>query len=235
MSPEMLTSPAFTDVFKSSKFFSRLKRVVIDEAHVVVSWGNTFRPAYTMLEHLRYKAPNLSLFLTSATLTPVDIEKLIELFRLPSDSLTVYRRSNERPLMKLVVREVQHAMASCKDLSFLLGDDPTYAKPPPTFCIFTNSKLEAMRVIEALRSMLPEEHRHKLRWVTAATDDSYRDWLVKAVTDGTVWGFAATEIATMVCIDTHSSFCPFHHAWYPDTFCDRVLMCQTSASWFNGA
>jgi superfamily II DNA helicase RecQ len=216
MSPEMFASPAFSDAFKANKFFRRLKRVVIDEVHSVISWDTPFRPGYTMLEHLQSRSPNLSLLFTSATLTPMDIAKVIENFRLPLDSLTVFRRSNERPLMNYIVREVEYPTNTYKDLAFLLGSDRTYATPPPPFRIFTNSQVEAMKTIEALRNMLPEEHRSKLRWVSAATSEPYREWLVKAVVDGLVWGFASTDMVTMVRLIFTSLFYCFCDVESPD-------------------
>ena len=171
---------------------------MIDEAHVLLTWGKTFRPAYSALRHLLFKQPKIQFFFTTATLTLGEIEEINDMFRLPEDRVTIFRRSNDRPLMRYIVKEMEHAMTTYHDLAFLLGDDPNYAKPPPTFCVFTNTKSEARNVIKELRKLLPSHLKGKLRWITAATDPDYTKWMVGALADGRVWGFGTTDLATMV-------------------------------------
>jgi hypothetical protein len=90
-------------------------------------------------------------------------------------------------------------VGSYLDLAFLLGPDQTYAQPPRSFCIFTNTKMEAMSAILALRAMLPKEHRKELLWISAACSEEYRNWVIQAAKEGKIWGFGVTDIASMVC------------------------------------
>ena len=54
LSPEIACSIKFYDqVLSSSWFRKRLKAVVIDEVHLVVDWGRSFRKAYSLLKHFR--------------------------------------------------------------------------------------------------------------------------------------------------------------------------------------
>src|ERR1700722_2262166 len=54
LSPEIACSIKFYDqVLSSSWFRKRLKAVVVDEAHLVVDWGRSFRKAYSLLKHFR--------------------------------------------------------------------------------------------------------------------------------------------------------------------------------------
>jgi superfamily II DNA helicase RecQ len=173
--------------------------VVIDEGHLFVTWGLTFRPSYTAVEHILYKQPRAKLYILSATLTPRCIDKIIDLLRLPPHKVTILRRSNDRPLLQLIVRDTKFPVGSYLDLAFLLGPDRTHAQPPRSFCIFTNTKMEAMNAILALRAMLPKEHRKKLLWISAACSEEYRNWVIQAAKERKIWGFAATDIASMVC------------------------------------
>ncbi|GMF62749.1 unnamed protein product [Phytophthora fragariaefolia] len=60
---------------------ARLARIVLDEAHCVLEWGNTFRPAYLQLS--QWKTQYLSevpVTLATASVSDEDIERLAELF-----------------------------------------------------------------------------------------------------------------------------------------------------------
>jgi superfamily II DNA helicase RecQ len=60
---------------------ARLARIVLDEAHCVLEWGNTFRPSY--LELSRWKTQLFSevpVTLATASVSDEDIAKLAELF-----------------------------------------------------------------------------------------------------------------------------------------------------------
>ncbi|CAI5742861.1 unnamed protein product [Peronospora destructor] len=61
----------------------RLARIVLDEAHCVLEWGNTFRPSYLQLS--QWKTQFLSevpITLATASVSDEDIAKLAELFHL---------------------------------------------------------------------------------------------------------------------------------------------------------
>lgn len=62
---------------------SRIVRVVLDEAHCVLEWGNTFRPAYLELSQWRARFFNsLPLTLATASVTDEEIAQLAAIFHL---------------------------------------------------------------------------------------------------------------------------------------------------------
>ncbi|TYZ61604.1 hypothetical protein PybrP1_008383 [[Pythium] brassicae (nom. inval.)] len=66
-----------------------VERVVLDEAHCVLEWGNSFRPAYLELSHWRARVfASLPLTLASASVTDSDIARLAAVFHLQPVSLT---------------------------------------------------------------------------------------------------------------------------------------------------
>jgi ATP-dependent DNA helicase RecQ len=85
MSPEHATGSLRT-VLENASLEGRISHVVIDEAHLVIGWGNGFRPAFQLLpaliRSLRKHSPknNLRLVLASATLSAASISGLQHLF-----------------------------------------------------------------------------------------------------------------------------------------------------------
>lgn len=61
----------------------RIARVVLDEAHCVLEWGNTFRPAYLELSQWRTRfCSSLPLTLATASVTDEEIAQLAAIFHL---------------------------------------------------------------------------------------------------------------------------------------------------------
>lgn len=85
LSPEHATSTLRVPLEDAARE-GRVSHVVVDEAHLVIGWGNGFRPAFQLLPALicnlqrMASRPSLRLVLTSATLTAATIEGLKQLF-----------------------------------------------------------------------------------------------------------------------------------------------------------
>lgn len=85
ISPEALMSnQAFEDVIKTANKQRYMKNIVIDEAHIVVDWGASFRVDYQCLEAWRKKLlltnPSIRTILLSATFENKCIDILKKLF-----------------------------------------------------------------------------------------------------------------------------------------------------------
>jgi superfamily II DNA/RNA helicase len=85
LSPEHATSTLRNALLEVARD-GRISHVVVDEAHLVIGWGNGFRPAFQLLpaliRNLQREASDkpLRLVLASATLTAATIEALKQLF-----------------------------------------------------------------------------------------------------------------------------------------------------------
>lgn len=93
---------------------ARLHRVFIDEAHLVIGWGNGFRPAFQLLpalvRMLRSRATHngIRVVLASATLTDTTLRDLRQLFG-PAHQVHVVSAVHLRP-------EIRYACLPCTDL-----------------------------------------------------------------------------------------------------------------------
>jgi len=73
VTPERLRSPSFLAALEGI----RINAIVIDEAHCVSLWGQTFRPSYRRIRHFLLRYPAARRIALSATITP-PVQKDIE-------------------------------------------------------------------------------------------------------------------------------------------------------------
>jgi len=116
--PILFTSPEYAvggirGLLEEAAANGRLNRVVIDEAHLVIGWGNGFRPAFQLLpaliRMLRGLAPNgnVQVVLASATLAGSTIRDLRQLFG-PSERAHVVSAVHLRA-------EVRYSYLGCEE------------------------------------------------------------------------------------------------------------------------
>jgi len=78
MTPEMLT---VNETIRTVVNQVKVNRIVIDECHVVSSWGHDFRPAYKQLadlrKHILPKVPILALTATAPQEVREDVIKIL--------------------------------------------------------------------------------------------------------------------------------------------------------------
>ena len=95
--------------------------IAIDEAHVVWEWGESFRKHYSQLVVLRSLVPSTVPWLAcSATLDPQTLAKVRELCGFEA-SVCNQCNSVDRPDISISVKQIQHPLATFKDLEFLIN------------------------------------------------------------------------------------------------------------------
>ncbi|THH15200.1 hypothetical protein EUX98_g9501 [Antrodiella citrinella] len=203
VSPEQLMKPGgeFEKLFKNPTFASRIVSVIFDEAHCISQWG-TFRPEYKEIERLRYILPKDTLIaVASATFSDKILSDIKHTLHLRKDRLTYITRSNDRPNVQIVVRKIQHAMDSFRDLDFLIpagwmaGD-----AEPPKFLIFFDNRLETVRAGRYLHNCLPSEYRDKIVWLISDMSKEFKEQQVEKLKKGELWGLCATDSFGMVSV-----------------------------------
>lgn len=174
-------------------------RVVVDEAHCLESW-RVFREDYGQLRQLQHRLPERTTwYLTSATLPPPARERLCSILGLRENRTVSIIRSNDRPNIYYVVKQMEHTLISKKDLTFLVPPNVTgETPPPPKFIAFFRSRREAEEGLQKLRAIVGETWRAKIRLVHAGLTQGYRERSVKKADEGEIWGITATVAASMV-------------------------------------
>ena len=104
VTPErLLQSLSLGGVLRSLASRGLLQRVVVDEAHCVVSWGSDFRPEYARLGSLRADLPGVPWLLLTATLPPARRPLLLESLGLDASGVRVLEGSMDRPHLRYAV------------------------------------------------------------------------------------------------------------------------------------
>ena len=188
----------FDKLWKYEPFQSRVISIIWDEAHCVSKWGE-FRPEYKTAGRLRYIIPqHIPFYITSATLPPVVLQDVMKILQVRKDNAYVIERSNDRPNVRLCVREMMYPANTYLDLAFLIPEHPPPGWKPPKFVIFFDDIAESILIANFLRARLPPEFRDMIKWFNANMSAEFREVEAENLKDGVVWGLCCTDSFGMV-------------------------------------
>ncbi|KAJ7309422.1 P-loop containing nucleoside triphosphate hydrolase protein [Mycena albidolilacea] len=184
----------FEKLWKKPQFTSRLISIVWDEGHCVSKWAG-FRPEYKEVGRLRFLIPrSIPFVIVSATLPPAVLSDVLHTLQVLPDKVTIIRRSNDRPNIHLIVREMKYSMSSFKDLAFLIPEDwKPGDPPPPKFLIFFDSIADSIEAAKFLRRRLPLAERHKIKWFNSDMSTEFKEAASDGLKKGEVWGLSCTD------------------------------------------
>lgn len=198
----MLLSKCFINgVLRKAEMGRRLLSVVINEAHVISHWGNSFRKMYARLGILRALLPKGTLFMAmSATLgAHVRNDVLTKLQYDEKDYINI-NLGNNRANVSLVVRAIQHPMNTYRDLDFLV---PKTAKVPNNVkksFVYADSVVTGTEIEQRLYENAPKAFREQgiIRPYSAAFSSEHRAQLMSLFKSGVVRILICTDAAGMV-------------------------------------
>lgn len=127
ISPELVNDGTDAKLWDMPEVTARLLYFVFDEGHCVSQisqWGKTFRNQYLYIGNIRYLLPpNIPFYVASATLPPPILRDVSDILHLRPENTEKIIRSNDRPNIHLVVRKMEHAIHTFRDLAFVIPDD----------------------------------------------------------------------------------------------------------------
>jgi len=125
VSPEIACSKYFREtVLNNPKFKSRVAAVTVDEVHLVIDWGTSFRKSYTILRSIRQVIGDRPWFGCSATLDTETLEKLQEI-RAFKDNFYIIRTSIDRPEIAIVRKIIPKNKKTSYNCLYFLIDGAT--------------------------------------------------------------------------------------------------------------
>ncbi len=190
--PILFTSPEYAvgslrDGLENAASESRLHRVFIDEAHLVIGWGNGFRPAFQLLpalvRMLRSRATHngIRVVLASATLTDATLRDLRHLFG-PAHQVHVVSAVHLRP-------EIRYATVLCAELERVDRVLEAVQLAPRPFILYVTRPDEAVGWLYRLRQM----GLKRVNKFTGATGPDERRRLLEAWGSNEIDGMVATS------------------------------------------
>ena len=190
--PILFTSPEFAvgslrEGLEQAASQARLHRVFIDEAHLVVGWGNGFRPAFQLLPALvrmlrsRASQNGIRVVLASATLSGTTLRDLRQLFG-PVHRVHVVSAVHLRP-------EIRYASVLCADPDRVDRVLEAVQLAPRPFILYVTRPDEADAWLQRLR----QAGLKRLNKFTGATPPDERNRLLKAWGSNELDGMVATS------------------------------------------
>ncbi|MBV8501155.1 MAG: ATP-dependent DNA helicase RecQ [Burkholderiales bacterium] len=189
-SPEAATS-TLREALEDGARNGRITHVVVDEVHLVSSWGNGFRPAFQLLpalverlRHLSHESVRRSIrvVLASATLTPHTVRFLQHAFGGPERALVVggiYLRPEPRYAVRRCADQVEKQRLAVEALKVA----------PRPFILYVTRPEEAKQWLDLLR----EEGFLRVGQFTGATPPSERQALLDDWRHNRLDGMVATS------------------------------------------
>ena len=190
--PILFTSPEFAvgslrEGLEQAASQTRLHRVFIDEAHLVVGWGNGFRPAFQLLpaliRMLRSSANSnrIRVVLASATITDATLRDLRQLFG-PAHQVHVVSAVHLRP-------EIRYASVPCSDQDRVERVLEAVQLAPRPFILYVTRPDEAEDWLRRLR----QAGLKRVSKFTGATPPDERRRLLEAWGSNKLDGMVATS------------------------------------------
>ncbi|MCY4615394.1 MAG: protein DpdF [Chloroflexi bacterium] len=171
-SPEAVCG-ALSEPLREAARRGRVRAIVVDEAHLIDSWGINFRPEFQMLAGLRQELLSLAgasrfrTVLLSATLTSDSIEVLRTLF--PGEPFQIVSAARLRPEIDFWVADTTDA-ATRESRVF-----EAIMHLPRPLILYTTTRADAAYWYEVLRS----RGFGRIGTVTGETPDAARDRVVR--------------------------------------------------------
>lgn len=189
----------FSTLMHSPDFMRDVLYVVIDEAHCVSQWGDSFRKDYSALVQMRsYVGIRKPFLLASATFPPLMLRDVSDKLEFRESSTYFVNIGNNRPNLLPIVHRMKAAQSSLPILDFLVRNARPGSKFTRTIAFF-NSRDLAFQAHRYLQDCVIPELHGQIGFLHAGRGQRARRRVMRHFREGTVNILCATEAAGMVC------------------------------------
>ncbi|KAA1139256.1 ATP-dependent DNA helicase sgs1 [Puccinia graminis f. sp. tritici] len=181
LSPEVfLNNELFTEIYHDSQFQDRLALIVVDEAHMIYSWGlvasgkakkssahtrtqdrAVFRPSYGDLGRQLMATQNVPVLFLSATCRPLAIDQILENLKIPPANIDIVRLELTRPEIRILRFPMESSLKSANDLLEVFGEKKGIEKegvvPTLIYSGTRNATFQVMKVLNVANGTAGEE------------------------------------------------------------------------------
>ncbi|KAG8704039.1 hypothetical protein FRC08_002483 [Ceratobasidium sp. 394] len=202
ISPETLLSRRIIDGLLWDPNISKMIfSVIIDEAHCVSFWSDTFRKKYGALHIIRPFLPrDTPIVALSATLTPRVRRDIITRLNLSSRHLFI-NEGNDKPNLTIMAARCKYPLISLYDLAFIIPSIMFHPLDIPTTMVYADNIDVGQRIVRFLTSLLPLHLQNAgiIRPYNAHLTHEYRTLAMKGLREGNIRVLVCTDAAGMGC------------------------------------
>lgn len=202
-SPEMaIENPSFRKLFVQPSFSKTVAAIVIDECHLITTWGDQFRMAYGKLKYLRsYVGTHTPFLAVSATLTKEARFQVATALQMDRPHTFYLNLGNDKPNIKWEVKRMTYPVNEFNDLDFIVNGDNRHPNGSlKKTMVFANEISTTHRIAYHLRSLLPPSQHHLVQFYHAQRSRRSKEIVMEQFVRGEVLILVATEAAGMVSV-----------------------------------
>ena len=113
VSPEMLSTQGFENMLQDKVFKERVIGLIIDEIHLLNTWGAGFRPTFLQIGyvHARFPTDTILMGLTATLRKGRHTDNVLKFLGLDHEKIHLIQRSNARHDVQIIIRTI-HANAN---------------------------------------------------------------------------------------------------------------------------
>lgn len=198
-SPELLVDR--TSRLRASLLSQELAKSVeflaVDEAHCIITWGDTFRPAYGKVGDLRAILPfDIPLLAVTATATPLMVQQIKNTLHFHSRNHHI-NIGNDRPNIEIEVRRMRCTQSSLGDLQYII-DEINVTGVVANRMIFFRECKSTQVAVRHLRKHIPAQFHSKIAYYHARRTPLALQELAERFMKDEVNLLCTTEAAGMV-------------------------------------
>ncbi|KAI0696090.1 P-loop containing nucleoside triphosphate hydrolase protein [Cytidiella melzeri] len=198
-SPEMVFKhPKFSQMIRNAEWTKEFLGTILDEAHCVAEWGDSFRTAFLKVEKARTFLTSKPIMIASATLPPDMLESVMNTLSFSRKGSFILNVGNDRANIIPVVCRMKGGKNDLESLEFLLdrarkGEDLKHA------IVYFNKKDLARKAYLYLRNKLPEDspYRDQMEFIYSPRDPETKARVMRDFRAGKIRTLFATEVAGM--------------------------------------
>lgn len=201
-SPEMcLEHPQFSKLLRSADFTKNVSAIVIDEAHCISQWAESFRKKYAELGKLRSYVPDSVPFLvTSATLPPLMLDDVLQKLCFSRKRTFFVNLGNERLNITPVVCRLRGSARDLDALNFAVDEASCMLEQRlQRTVIFFNTRDLTYKAYKHLQTLISPDKQGRISFLHSGRTNRARAKILHDFRTGEIDILCATEAAGMVC------------------------------------
>lgn len=177
----------------------RVRCAIIDEAHCIKYWGESFRKDFDELGKLRSYLTNTTPFLiASATLTPALLDETLDKLEYNRNKMFKINLGNDRPNITPIVGTLPGGENDLKALASLALRPNEQTGELEQSIVYVNTRDAAQEMADYLQSQLPAEQRDQVDFLHSYRHPLTKRRVMRLFREGKIKILVSTEVAGMV-------------------------------------